>query len=253
MKDHLIVLLCIVSMGITAVPERVDYRDDTHHVLVKDQDPDVYALFLKIKNDYGIREDIPLYLMQHGVNYYNRNTKSRAALTTKYLSTNPHVTNNFPEIFISSDYTKWDKSYVRYVLAHELEHVRQGLKYVGSYHGTHRACEEQAADAAAYDYIGDCPECLQEQIPRCRRVYKYNLVETEHGVLTTSEGYFAAEDVDLWIQRCQDEKSLLCLDHEKQFKDTLRGIVKFTGSLLLSGIILYRLDPDGFKEGLFRL
>src|SRR3990167_10496663 len=91
--------------------------------------PEIYALFLKIKDDLGIKEHIPFYVDNH-------NLHPHCAMFYEESVFNP-----FGHVFIALN--KWCiddylaegyKNLIIDGIAHELEHYKQFHNYSGSYH-----------------------------------------------------------------------------------------------------------------------
>lgn len=194
--------------------ERYLKSEDTQKIA-----PKLYALFLKIKNDLGITENIELRIEK-----FQDNSVITADAT--YLP-------QYNCILIKEYYTEWNSIDLIRVLAHELEHAKQALHYFGSYKlsslqdyqtsqiegiesetGTHLKAET-GADASAAGYF-DCPKCLQEIAKNLKEsdhpLLQYHPQGLPSGHFTTKLGYFAPQDYDSYIERaCKDGE--LCEAH----------------------------------------
>lgn len=182
--------------------------------------PKLHDLFLKIKKDLGITENIELRL-----EIIDDTTTTTADAT--YLP-------QYNCILINSNYNNWDSFQIIRVLVHELEHVKQIYHYPDSYKlsnleeyqkskikgeksdtGAHLKAET-GADASAAGYF-DCPECLSEIAKQFETkqnpLLNYNPQELQSGHFTTELGYFAPEDYDPYIQRACTEGDL-CQGHK---------------------------------------
>ena len=165
-------------------------------------DPELYAVFLKIKKDMGITENIqfriskPGYLLNNGANAYYNYDFNIIMIDPKFYK------NSHPNMII-------------HTLVHELEHVRQYLGSVGSYptsqtnilisklQGKHSKTGahlkvETGADASAAGYF-DCHDCLKNV--QKNHGPEYNPSNLVSGYFTTDSGYFAPQDYDSYIER----------------------------------------------------
>jgi hypothetical protein len=181
-------------------------------------DPELYALFLKIKKDLGITENIDFRI----ASFENSGLQGAPAA----------YSHQFQTIMLMKDYKKIDKNQIIYLLSHELEHVRQYLHYPGSYQiatygdlkeslnlgeqsptGIHLKAET-GADANAMGYF-DCPECLKYNAADRKKhpMAQYQPRDLPSGYFTTPLGYFAAEDIEPYIERACKEGEL-CKAHK---------------------------------------
>ena len=183
----------------------------------KTADPELYALFLQIKKDLGITENIQLR-----IGYSNNPGLSYSPAAYSHL---------FKTIMIDANYNKLNKEKLIFILAHELGHVQQYFGYPESYKipsiyeqvrsmeqgiksksNIHRKAET-SADANAADYF-DCPECLKS-----RRESIYDNPMTQYYALEqgskdfTVGGYFSPQDYDSYIQRAYLDGQL-CQGHK---------------------------------------
>ncbi len=181
------------------------------------KDPNLYNLFLKIKDDLGITENIQLRIG----NYRNAGLQGGFA----------GYSHPFKTIMISEDYNQIKKELLIFTLAHELGHVQQYFHYPEIYHipthdeliqsmkkgiksktNIHRKAET-SADANAAGYF-DCPECLKS---RRDNIYYHPLAQydpLEEGSKDfTVGGYFSPQDYDSYIQRAYLDGQL-CQGHK---------------------------------------
>lgn len=187
----------------------------------QDIDPELYEVFLKIKDDYGIKEDIQLRIFRP---WYQLLFKPYDALegifSISFVTTQENYNFVYNVVFLGSTYKYWSKSFLIYTLSHELEHIRQLKKMKGSYFDidqdmkndtkAFRAKLEIGAEAAAADYQY-CSECLREVAQKTNR--NNNPQETDFGYVTTPQGYFSKQDFKLWEDRAR-EACALCPAHK---------------------------------------
>jgi hypothetical protein len=180
-----------------------------------EKDPELYEVFLQIKKDYGITEDIELRISKP-LDMQNNNQNITNSCANDHSNSYAHT--KLPLfIVLREDYKSWSKPLTIHVLAHELEHCRQQLEYPASYSLNtqipwNKILGEQAADAAAADYQY-CNECLMT-IPRLKYDYYSNPKETDFGYITTENGYFSHEDFMLYIIRATMDNAK-CKAHSK--------------------------------------
>ncbi len=198
---------------------------------VKDADPELYAVFLKIKKDMKIDEDVALRIRtDDGIRIDSKNIND-----AQY---DPF----FHIIYINNDYKTWSKPFLIKALAHELEHHRQYNRYSGSYAfsslkdrrdsvalgtqsptGIHLKLEA-GAEAAAAEYF-DCPECLKE-LAKHHTVTDYNPdPNLPSGYFRSSCGYYVKEDYEPFIDRALHEGKL-CKGHETLSKIPVDDVEK---------------------------
>lgn len=171
---------------------------------LKEVDFETWNIFCKIKLDLGITEDVQALIVPH--DYEIRGNDVFCAM---YVS-DKHA------ILLRAGYRHESYSKLLYTLAHELEHHRQNLEYLGSYHGFSGAKQEHAADAAAAGYI-QCAECLKKIATyyRCRKYNDLSGFDVEEKIskkMCRSTGYFGPKDFDPYITRAEDD-NCLCQAH----------------------------------------
>ncbi len=171
----------------------------------KDHDPKIYELFLKIKKDLGITENIDLRIGNNDRGMHSSATHNNALKT----------------IFLNNNYTTWHPIARIQILAHELGHVKQYHDYPDSYHipplykilffhltGQDLGVKlkaETGADANAAGYF-DCPECLQHVSNELITEDTNHLLlhapqDLPFGYFSTPLGYFSGIDYLPYIQR----------------------------------------------------
>jgi hypothetical protein len=181
--------------------ELLDISDDAAIL-----DPELYEVFLQIKKDYGITEDIDFRIAHP------------ESLPAEACYFPP-----FNIILLYSEYKDLSKPELINAIAHELEHHRQYYRYPGSFHIDFLDRDkfgrlkndvdlkaEVGADAAAcaYQY---CSKCLKSQI---YRGHDYRPRNREHGYFTSDQGYFSKSDVRLFAKQAKIDRAL-CLAHQK--------------------------------------
>ncbi|HSW76055.1 MAG TPA: hypothetical protein VLG50_03370 [Candidatus Saccharimonadales bacterium] len=181
----------------------------------KDVDPEVYELFLHIKNDYGITDNLNLRIMKRKHKLDKGGQLHMEAFYEPATNT----------IYLGSDYNSWRRSKLIHTIAHELEHHRQFKKMKGSYHNVPSGIDivinpkkfaanaiklEIGAEAAASDYQY-CYKCLGEVAAASS--HKHEPQETDWGYSTTAQGYFSKQDYQQYINRAR-EAHALCRAHE---------------------------------------
>jgi len=189
-------------------------------------DPGLYEVFLQIKNNLGIKEDIELKIFSNELlsflNLY------------MFASHKAFVITGIPVVFFNKNFTKnKDKEYILFAIAHELAHIKQFLGHKDIYGGSIDSNKnplkldslktECSADACAAGCIG-CPKCL-EIIQKHKPPHKP--FETGSGYFTDPFGYFSDQDIQLYIDRAKEEgECTLCDAHRlnkenPSFKDFL--------------------------------
>ncbi len=165
--------------------------------------PELYKVFLRIKEDLGISEDVPIRIVKEGSDVIG----TAGGFFFPALDS----------IVLAAHYRTRNTSDLISTIVHELEHYKQLHKYYGSFHAdflepyNHVELRvETAADAAAAGYF-DCPECLKDRAYG-RSFLKHDPRETDEGYITTEEGYFSKQDYDDYIKRAQCEGEL-CKAH----------------------------------------
>lgn len=186
---------------------------------VAEKDPELYAVMLQIKKDLGITNKVN-FRIRHKAPF------EQAMGEFKIGRKNPD--NPLPEIpctvLLTPDYKLLSKPDLIHTIAHELEHVRQHLQYLGSYHARESSSDvrmkkrETAADAASADYQY-CSECLHDVASSYKGFIKHEPHDTEHGYFTTEYGYFSSQDYQLYIDRaCED--NAMCKAHRSGTHDS---------------------------------
>ncbi len=171
----------------------------------KDHDPEIYKLFLKIKEALGVTENIDLRISNNDLGNHS------AALYNNTIKT----------ILLNNDYKTWHPIARIQTLAHELGHVKQFHLYPDSYHkptvnkmiflfltGQNLGVNlkaETGADANAAGYF-DCPECLQHlsnvlNTKTTNPLLLHAPQDLPFGYFSTSLGYFSKEDYKPYIER----------------------------------------------------
>ncbi len=188
--------------------------------------PELYEVFLKIKKDLGITENIRLYITHSSNHSWIEDTYAA------YI----HVSKS---ILLNDDLLKEHPSEIIFVIAHELEHVRQCHKYPGSYHPPKNFIErynpfsknydptklkttvkvENGADASAAGYF-DCPECLKRIVNTQEKNLLEYIANNEQNNPNTklnpedfSSVYFSPEDYKIYIDRALLD-GRLCRAHQ---------------------------------------
>ena len=206
------------------------------------EDPELYEVFLKIKSDYGITDDVGLRILIPLKDLEEKYPSFMSNLLKKmYYRSGAFYMSKFNTIFFEWDYKKRPKNVLIRVLAHELEHHRQYKQFAGSYYDRSfdllhkkkeivRIKEEIGADVAAADYLY-CFKCLEETGKiTC---FDHEPQETEAGYHTSPLGYISRPDNALWVKRAKEDCAL-CLAHKSgthknpntPMKDFLPPIVK---------------------------
>ncbi len=195
----------------------------------KDHDPEIYKLFLKIKEALGVTENINFRI----------GTAECIILENNIASYNW----NFNTLTLHEDYKNLDPINLIQTIAHELEHMKQFYHYPDSYHipsfkeliyskkqgiqsktGIHLKAET-GADANTAGYF-DCPKCL-EYLANNREnpLLKHNPQNLPSGYFTTQLGYFSEKDYKDYIARaCLDGE--LCKAH-KLIEDAKQDVTIF--------------------------
>lgn len=177
--------------------------------------PELYDLFIQIKKDMGISEDVKLRIPTDNVAWFNI-MDSAEGLYNNYSQT---VYLNFTDVLPSYK--------IIHNIAHELEHHRQFFRYPGSnpFSYANWAGNEHGADTAAATYQR-CYDCLQEVAKDSVAVYKPT--HTPYGDFTTASGYFAAQDYKPYEDKaraqndqCHAHKSKTHTDRHTPLKDFL--------------------------------
>jgi uncharacterized protein YbcI len=204
-----------VTRAISRYKNEIEYIENVlaNSVNAKDADPELYDVFLKIKKDMGIDEDVTLRIR-----------------TDDAFTNDAEYDPFFYIVLINKNYKNESKSFIVNALVHELEHHRQYNRYFGSYAfsnledrrnsvrlgtqsptGIHLKLEA-GAEATAAGYF-DCSECLKD-IANKRNALEYNSdPNLPSGYFRSTCGYFVKEDYDPYIERAlQDGK--LCKGHE---------------------------------------
>jgi hypothetical protein len=208
---------------------------------VEEKDPELYNVFLKIKEDYGIVEDIHFRMLKP-LNATNLNTLETDAYFL-YADNDPAFV-NYPFLIINSAYKSWTQPETIHILAHELEHCRQRAAHSGSYSLKNNKeqgsniLSEQAADAASADYQY-CKHCLNEIVTRFGHTHEPK--DTDFGSITTSKGYFSCLDYMIYQQRAQ-EANALCKAHAQGTDHNLKTPLKDFLPQPDSDIKKYHLD-----------
>lgn len=166
-------------------------------------DPNLWKVFCKIKEDLGILEHIPLYVVPKSF-----------GLRGDYEFRGMYVDHQKAVLV-----REGALSGVRgiFTLVHELEHHRQNMKYRGSYHGSYGAKQEHAADAAAAGYF-DCRVCLEGMVKseaRDRKDNNFSILDPEEKGIryTRMEGYFGPQDFDSYVKQTLED-GCLCKAHQ---------------------------------------
>ena len=162
-----------------------------------DKNTEIYAVFERIKTDFGITEEVALYegSLKSAEGHYT---------SALYLPTQTAIIIN--RAHLQNMQNKREKTRLIQTIAHELEHHRQHNNYFGSYHGSDQCATEHGAEAAAAGYV-DCAECLEFLQ---QRELSRPIIQTEG--ITGKDGYFTVLDYASYVQRaCQE--GTLCKAH----------------------------------------
>ncbi len=159
--------------------------------------PELNEVFLKIKQDFGIKEKVELRLMQDALIAKNLGTEGFYSVAS---SLNPFSTNC---VYLSSVDQLFPAKIIHNI-AHELEHHRQFYKYPGSEPFTFMNwCKnEQGADIAAAKYQR-CDDCLRQVANDV--LHQYMPHDNGYGYFTTAQGYFSKQDYDSYIEQAMND------------------------------------------------
>lgn len=151
--------------------------------------PELHAVFMKTKNDLGIKEDVKLRIVK---NKHLSEVPSSQGFYSGYANT----------VYLGLvDFLP--QSQIIHNIVHELEHHRQTYKYPGSSPFSYRKWDsnEQAADAASAGYQ-NCYDCLREVALAVDHI-PYEPEETGNGFFTSPKGYFTSQDYELYAEEAQ--------------------------------------------------
>ena len=182
---------------------------------VKEVDPDLYTVFLRIKKDMGVMEDIHFRILIDDYNNILASDSLGYSFMHCCVDDNDNATSATNILLLNKCCYGLPKAMIIQTIAHELEHFRQYHKYIGSYHPSIRIRKdkdilrvETGADAAAAGYL-DCPECLKDC---AKNKFPHEPHETEFGCFSSPNGYFSKEDFDPYIERAKCE-GVACRAH----------------------------------------
>jgi hypothetical protein len=208
-KDNLALKKMILDQ--TRSQDICEYSENAEKI-----DPELYEVFLKMKNDYGITDEIDFRILPP----FDQLTVRQQA---KYVQSMLMYEPNRKIVLIQNHYKWWPKGVLINGIAHELEHHRQHTRMSGSYFDRSQDIEnnidafnvrsEIGADAAAADY-SYCSKCLK-YIAICRGL-NHEPQETDLGYITTPKGYFSKKDYELYIDRAKEDGAL-CPAHQRPF------------------------------------
>lgn len=209
----------MIFLGSSALFDNYMEQQEYHTTLNESddaiKDPELYAVMLQIKKDLNITNKVNFRIWhkqphKNVIAQFKRGRKLHDSPLPEIPAT----------ILISPNYKSMTKSDLICTIAHELEHMRQYLRYPGSYHLYDDISEirikkaEMGADAAAADYLY-CSECLTDLASSIKGFIVYDPHDTEHGYFTTEYGYFSPEDYQPYIDRAC-ENDAMCKAHREK-------------------------------------